>query len=100
MISKPPQNWSDEGKAVSAAQSAVAVAQYATSATKRGYYLLKGIGLGLFAVLWGFAGTAQFLIGGLGSASQAGAGMMTMLIAAIPGVKKTRQTENPERHSV
>ena len=41
MISKPPQNWSEENKAVSAAQSAVAVAQYATSATKRGYYLLK-----------------------------------------------------------
>ena len=36
-------------------------------------------------MLWGFAGAAQFLIGGLGSASQAGAGMMTMLVAAVPG---------------
>ena len=85
MISKPPQNWSDEGRAVTAAQSAVAVAQYATGATKRGFSLLKGIVLGVIAALWGLAGLAQFAIGGLGSASQAGAGMMTMLLAAIPG---------------
>ena len=46
MISKPPSNWSDEDKAVSAARSAVAVAQYATGATKRGFSLVKGIVLG------------------------------------------------------
>jgi hypothetical protein len=85
MISKPPQNWSDESRAVTAAQSAVAVAQYATGATKRGYSLLKGIFLGFFALLWGFAGLAQFTIGGLGSASAAGGGIMIMLLAAIPG---------------
>ena len=85
MISKPPPNWSDEGNTVTALQSAVAVAQYTTSATKRGFHLLKGIVLGLLAALWGFAGFAQFAIGGLGSAPAAGGGIMIMLLAAIPG---------------
>ena len=86
MISKPPSNWSDEDKAVTAARSAVAVAQYATGATKRGFSLVKAIGLGLIAALWGLAGLAQMMIGGLaGGASQAGAGILTMLLAAIPG---------------
>jgi len=85
MISKPPPNWSDEGKTVAAAQSAVAVAQYATGATKRGFSLLKGVVQALIAALWGFAGLAQFAIGGLGSASAAGGGIMIMLLAAIPG---------------
>jgi hypothetical protein len=39
----------------------------------------------LIAALWGFAGLAQFAIGGLGSASAAGGGIMIMLLAAIPG---------------
>ena len=85
MISKPPQNWSNEDRVVTTAQSAVAVAQYATGATKRGFSLVKAIVLGVITALWGFAGLAQFTIGGLGSASQAGAGIMTMLLAAIPG---------------
>ena len=85
MISKPPSNWSDEDKAVTAAQSAVAAAKYATGATKRGFSLLKGIVLGVVAAFWGFAGLAQFMLGGLGSASAAGGGMMVMLLAAIPG---------------
>lgn len=85
MISKPPSNWSDEGKAVTAAQSAVAVAQYATGATKRGFSLVKGIVQALMAALWGFAGLAQFAIGGLSGASQAAGGIMIMLLAAIPG---------------
>lgn len=86
MISKPPSNWSDEDKAVTAARSAVAVAQYATGATKRGFSLVKAIVLGLIAALWGLAGLAQVLIGGFaGDASHAGSGLLTILLAAIPG---------------
>ena len=85
MISKPPSNWSDQDKVVTTAQSAVAVAQYATSATKRGFSLVKGIVQAGFAALWGFAGLAQFAIGGLGDASAAGGGIMIMLLAAVPG---------------
>jgi hypothetical protein len=85
MISKPPSNWSDQDKVATAAQSAVAAAQYATTATKRGFSLVKGIVQAFFAALWGFAGLAQFAIGGLGDASAAGGGIMIMLLAAVPG---------------
>ena len=86
MISKPPQDWSREDRVASAAQSAVAVAQFAGGATKRGFSLVKGIALGCFAALWGFAGLAQLAIGGgLGGASQAASGIMILLLAAIPG---------------
>jgi len=86
MISKPPSNWANEDRTATAAQSAVAVAQYAAGTTKRGFSLLKAVVQTLFAVLWGFAGLAQFAIGGgLGGAAQAGGGIMVMLLAAIPG---------------
>lgn len=85
MISKPPSNWSDQDKVATAAQSAVAAAQYATTATKRGFSLVKGIVQAFFAALWGFAGLAQFAIGGLGDASAAGGGIMIMLLAVVPG---------------
>ena len=52
MISKPPQNWSNEDRVASAAQSAVAAAQFAGGATKRGFSLVKGIVQGGFAALW------------------------------------------------
>ena len=86
MISKPPSNWSDEGRVTAAAQSAVATAQYAAGATKRGFSLVKAVFLGGFAVLWGFAGLAQLLIGGgLGGAAQGASGLMIVLLAAVPG---------------
>jgi len=87
MISKPPQNWSThEDKVVSAAQSAVAVAQFAGGATKRGFSLVKAGVLGVMAALWGFGGLMALLFGGaLGRPSEAASGIMILLIAAIPG---------------
>ena len=85
MISKPPSNWSDQDKVANAAQSAVAVAQYATSATKRGFSLVRAVVFGGFALFWGFSGLAQFVIGGLGDATAAFGGIMVMLLAAVPG---------------
>src|ERR1700712_5372915 len=86
MISKPPQNWSNEDRVVTTAQSAVAVAQYATGATKRGFSLVKAIVQGGFAALWGFAGLAQLVIGGgLGGRGEAASGIMILLLACIPG---------------
>jgi hypothetical protein len=86
MISKPPSNWSNEDRVVTAAQSAVAVAQFAGGATKRGFSLVKAVGLGVMAALWGFGGLMHLVIGGgLGGAPQAASGIMILLMAAIPG---------------
>src|SRR4051812_20811833 len=85
MISKPPQNWSNEDKVATAAQSAVAVAKFAGGATKRGFSLVKAIFLGGFAALWGLAGLGQLVVGGFGGAPHAASGILILLMAAIPG---------------